>query len=89
MLEPRLMKANLPEPVESGTRGARQYPFARNAATPATSFLAKLNSPNPEIRLGAVSGSAVAGGMPVAPEWRPSGKSYERSPIPRFLEWRR
>ncbi|MBR7838181.1 caspase family protein [Actinospica durhamensis] len=28
----RLLRASLPEPVEAGTRGARQYPFARNAA---------------------------------------------------------
>lgn len=30
----RLLRANLPEPVEAGTRGARQYPFARNTASP-------------------------------------------------------
>lgn len=28
----RLVRANLPEPVESGIRGAHQFPFARNAA---------------------------------------------------------
>ena len=32
----RLVKARLPEPVDSGIRGARQYPFARNAARPAS-----------------------------------------------------
>ncbi len=31
-LRSRLVRSNLPEPVESGTRGAHQYPFARNAA---------------------------------------------------------
>ena len=31
-LRARLLRANLPEPVESGTRGAHQFPFARNAA---------------------------------------------------------
>lgn len=34
-LRARLVKARLPEPAESGIRGARQYPFARNAAWPA------------------------------------------------------
>ena len=29
-----LLQRNLPEPVESGRGGARQYPFARNAAPP-------------------------------------------------------
>jgi hypothetical protein len=32
----RLLNDHLPEPVESGTRGARRYPFARNAAPPET-----------------------------------------------------
>ena len=32
----RLVRARLPEPVDSGIRGARQYPFARNAAWPAS-----------------------------------------------------
>jgi Caspase domain len=31
----QLVKARLPEPVDSGIRGARQYPFTRNAARPA------------------------------------------------------
>ena len=31
-LRDRLVKAGLPEPVESGSRGAHRYPFARNAA---------------------------------------------------------
>jgi Caspase domain len=31
-LRARLLRASLPEPVESGTRGAHQFPFARNAA---------------------------------------------------------
>jgi len=31
-LRARLVEARLPEPVEAGIRGARQYPFARNAA---------------------------------------------------------
>ena len=31
-LRDRLLRDNLPEPVESGTRGAHQYPFAHNAA---------------------------------------------------------
>jgi hypothetical protein len=30
-LRARLVRANLPEPVDSGIRGARQFPFARNA----------------------------------------------------------
>jgi anti-sigma-K factor RskA len=33
-LRARLLRANLPEPVEAGTRGAHQFPFARNAALP-------------------------------------------------------
>lgn len=33
-LRSRLLRANLPEPVESGARGARHYPFARNTAPP-------------------------------------------------------
>jgi hypothetical protein len=33
-LRARLVKARLPEPVDAGIRGARQYPFARNAAWP-------------------------------------------------------
>lgn len=31
-LRGRLLRANLPEPVENGIRGARRFPFARNAA---------------------------------------------------------
>jgi hypothetical protein len=31
-LRGRLQRSNLPEPVEAGTRGAHQFPFARNAA---------------------------------------------------------
>lgn len=31
-LRARLLRAGLPEPVESGRRGAHQFPFARNAA---------------------------------------------------------
>jgi glutamate dehydrogenase len=31
-LRDRMIRQGLPEPVESGTRGARQFPFARNAA---------------------------------------------------------
>lgn len=31
-LRDRMVRRGLPEPVESGTRGARQFPFARNAA---------------------------------------------------------
>jgi WD40 repeat protein len=61
-LRARLVKARLPEPVDAGIRGARQYPFARNAAwhaiTPAPipdSLLAGLRSPYPEIQLGAVA----------------------------------
>lgn len=33
-LRARLVSGGLPEPVEAGTRGARQYPFARNAFQP-------------------------------------------------------
>jgi hypothetical protein len=33
-LRARLVKTRLPEPVDAGIRGARQYPFARNAAGP-------------------------------------------------------
>ncbi|HXL93851.1 MAG TPA: caspase family protein [Streptosporangiaceae bacterium] len=60
-LRARLAGAGLPEPVESGIRGARQYPFARNAATsevaPAVlpeSLVMGLSSPLPGIRVGAV-----------------------------------
>jgi hypothetical protein len=35
-LRGRMLRQGLPEPVESGTRGARQFPFARNAAPPET-----------------------------------------------------
>lgn len=37
-LRARLLRANLPEPVEAGTRGAHQFPFARNAAPPELIF---------------------------------------------------
>jgi hypothetical protein len=60
-LRARLTGAGLPEPVESGIRGARQYPFARNAATPVVapaalpeSLAMGLGSPFPGIRVGAV-----------------------------------
>jgi len=35
-LRSRMLRADLPEPVESGIRGAHQIPFARNAAPPQT-----------------------------------------------------
>lgn len=35
-LRSRMVREQLPEPVESGTRDARQFPFARNAAPPET-----------------------------------------------------
>jgi hypothetical protein len=35
-LRSRMLRAGLPEPVESGIRGAHQLPFARNAAPPRT-----------------------------------------------------
>src|SRR5262249_12689538 len=35
-LRARLVRADLPEPAESGERGAHDWPFARNAAPPAT-----------------------------------------------------
>ena len=35
-LRSRMLREDLPEPVESGFRGARQVPFARNAAPPQT-----------------------------------------------------
>src|SRR5271154_2230035 len=60
-LRARLTGAGLPEPVESGIRGARQFPFARNAATAAVapavlpeSLAIGLGSPFPGIRVGAV-----------------------------------
>jgi hypothetical protein len=60
-LRARLAGAGLPEPVESGIRGARQFPFARNAATAEVvlavmpeSLVVGLNSPFPGIRVGAV-----------------------------------
>jgi hypothetical protein len=35
-LRARLLRANLPEPVQSGFRDAHHWPFARNAARPET-----------------------------------------------------
>lgn len=56
-LRARLVRANLPEPVESGTRGARQFPFARNAAPPDThqdpeTELARVRQQLAELRAG-------------------------------------
>jgi len=52
-LRARLVRARLPEPVESGIRGARQYPFARNAAWPGVATPARVpQSPSAGSRSG-------------------------------------
>lgn len=49
----RLLRGNLPEPVESGTRGAHQYPFARNAAGPdRDGYRGRLEQPQDAVTVG-------------------------------------
>lgn len=72
-LHARLVRANHPAPVESGMRGARQFPFARNAAPieiiPAAlpeALRVALENPYAQIRLAAVNtlGEWLAGSDP-------------------------
>src|SRR6266568_321784 len=55
-LRGRLLRANLPEPVESGIKGAYQYPFARNAA-PADTHVSSDSSAQYPSGLSAAAGS--------------------------------
>jgi len=65
----RLVKARLPEPVEAGIRGARQYPFARNAAWPG-------NKPADQ----ADGATASTDSTPVGDDPDPAGPRSARAP---------
>ena len=62
----RLVKARLPEPVDSGIRGARQYPFARNAASKAQAVESPTPGPTARTRRKMILAAWAAGAVALA-----------------------